>query len=336
MSIYTEQERDRLIGTPIVEVLAHFGKDYRERGKGMFLSPLRVESDASFHVSYRSNTWYDFGLGIGGGIIDLVCRLSGCERRDALDVLSIINGRYPDLSTEYQRKAAMKDPEISSIEIIRVERKFTNRRLVSYAESRGIPYDILDRHCQEITYGFKGNSSLRVSAIGFMNDLGGYTLRGVKSKRSNSSYITTIYVSGSSNVLVFEGFFDFLSYLAHNETVEPKHSICVLNGVGNLQHALPIISEYTGIYLYLDNDEAGRKTADKISGDLSGVMLNCGNVCQVHDMSYLYRGHKDFNSMLMDRVSCNQQSSNTTEDGNHNFKRSPAETGQDQLGESEG
>lgn len=115
MSIYTEQERDRLIGTPIVEVLAHFGKDHRERGKGMFLSPLRVESDASFHVSYLSNTWYDFGLGIGGGVIDLVCRLSGCERREALDVLSIINGRYPDLSAAYQHRAAMKDPDICRI-----------------------------------------------------------------------------------------------------------------------------------------------------------------------------------------------------------------------------
>ena len=115
MSIYTEQERDKLIGTPIVEVLAHFGKDCRDRGKGMFLSPLRDETDPSFHVSFKSNTWYDFGMGIGGGVIDLVCRLSGCERKDALDTLSIINGRYPDVTREFQttRRASAKESAIN-------------------------------------------------------------------------------------------------------------------------------------------------------------------------------------------------------------------------------
>lgn len=214
MSIYTEQERDKLIGTPIVEVLAHFGKDCRDRGKGMFLSPLRDETDPSFHVSYKSNAWYDFGLGIGGGVIDLVCRLSGCERKESLDMLSVINGRYPDVTRENlnTRRSAARE---SAINIIRVER-FVSRSLIRYAASRGIPASILNSQCKEVTFRYTSNESLRISAIGFMNDMGGYSLRNSKTKKSSSSYISTITIPNSTSIIVFEGFFDYLSYLAYN------------------------------------------------------------------------------------------------------------------------
>ena len=39
---------------------------------GLYLSPLREEHTPSFKVDYVRNLWYDFGLGEGGSIIDLV------------------------------------------------------------------------------------------------------------------------------------------------------------------------------------------------------------------------------------------------------------------------
>lgn len=42
---------------------------------GMYLSPLRKEDKASFHVDYTKNLWYDHGAGVGGSIIDLVMRM---------------------------------------------------------------------------------------------------------------------------------------------------------------------------------------------------------------------------------------------------------------------
>jgi len=39
---------------------------------GMYLSPIRQEDAASFHVDYIKNLWYDHGAGVGGSIIDLV------------------------------------------------------------------------------------------------------------------------------------------------------------------------------------------------------------------------------------------------------------------------
>lgn len=337
MAKYSEREKERLIQTPITEVLAHYGKDYRPRGKGMYLSPLRDESVPSFHVNQSKNTWYDFGLGEGGGIVDLVCRLSGCDRRDALDTLSIINGRYPDAVTKTRHTRKPSDPADSPIEILRVERSFTSRALIAYAESRGISKAILDRQCQEVTYCFGGNRSYRISAIGFMNDLGGYSLRNSRSKRSNSSYITTIGGQpGNRDVLVFEGFFDYLSHLTFNGILNAQESVCVLNGVGNVQHSLTILEGFSRVFLYLDNDEAGRRTADTIAGHCTGKNLNCDTFCQVHDMSHIYRGYNDYNSMLMRMAAGNKPPSNYREDGNHSFKGRTAEAGQDQLGEPEG
>lgn len=334
MAIYSDSEKARLLDTPVTEVMAHFGKDYRPRGKGKYLSPLREEKDPSFHVDSARNTWYDFGLGIGGGVIDLVCRLSGCERKEALDVLSVINGRYPDAYDQTVRSAGPSHPAESSIEIVRVERSFISRSLISYAASRGIPKEVLDRQCQEVTYRFRGDSSRRISAIGFMNDMGGYSLRNSTSKRSNSSFITTISGEpGASDVLVFEGFFDYLSHLASTGVLTARESVCVLNGVGNVRHSLPYLEGFQRVFLYLDNDQAGRRTAETIAGHCSGRRLNCDATCEVHDMSHVYKGWNDYNSMLMETATSNKPPSNNRQDGNHSFKGCPAETGQDQLGE---
>ena len=50
---------------------------------GMYLSPLRDERTASFHVSYARNLWYDHGTGEGGSVIDLVMKLQNCTFRKA-------------------------------------------------------------------------------------------------------------------------------------------------------------------------------------------------------------------------------------------------------------
>ena len=40
-----------------------------------YKSPLRDETEASFKVNTERNQWYDFGLGKGGGIIELAAHL---------------------------------------------------------------------------------------------------------------------------------------------------------------------------------------------------------------------------------------------------------------------
>ena len=62
---------------PIRDYLTHRGAYPKQENSryGFYLSPLREEQDASFKVDYSQNVWYDFGLGGGGSIIDLVMGL---------------------------------------------------------------------------------------------------------------------------------------------------------------------------------------------------------------------------------------------------------------------
>lgn len=54
---------------------------------GLYRSPLREERTPSFKVDYGQNLWYDFGLGVGGSIIDLVMRLERCDFTQAVRLL---------------------------------------------------------------------------------------------------------------------------------------------------------------------------------------------------------------------------------------------------------
>ena len=58
---------------------------------GMFLSPLREERTPSFSVRYDKGLWYDFGLGEGGTLLQLVMRLEGCGMAEAIRSLREIS-----------------------------------------------------------------------------------------------------------------------------------------------------------------------------------------------------------------------------------------------------
>src|SRR5690606_31285523 len=74
---------------PIEKALAklgHFPQRTTEK-EAWFLSPFRSETQASFKVSRTINRWYDHGEGIGGNVIDLICRILKCSVKEALEFL---------------------------------------------------------------------------------------------------------------------------------------------------------------------------------------------------------------------------------------------------------
>ena len=58
---------------PIPQIMERIGvAPFRENEREIrYLSPLRQERTASFHVHRVRNVWYDFGEGKGGNSIDL-------------------------------------------------------------------------------------------------------------------------------------------------------------------------------------------------------------------------------------------------------------------------
>ena len=54
----------------------------------LYNAPYREDYNASLKVDFARNLWYDFGLGKGGSIIDLVMLLQRCNAHEAMNHLS--------------------------------------------------------------------------------------------------------------------------------------------------------------------------------------------------------------------------------------------------------
>ena len=176
MTKYTDQEKQELMSISIVEILAYYGKSLARTKTGMYFSPFRDEKTPSFHIDESANTWYDFGTHEGGGLIDFVCRITECQRKDAYDWLASIRHMIPEsVHAEVIKRAASVGE--SKVIIEKVNEQFSKPALVEYAQSRCISREILDRYCDEVTYSVSSKPGSSFFAIGFKNNSGGYVLR---------------------------------------------------------------------------------------------------------------------------------------------------------------
>lgn len=243
---------------------------------GLYLSPLREEHTPSFKVDYVQNLWYDFGLGAGGSIIDLVMRLERCDFAQALRLLG--SGERTPMVVPVPLSVPPTVPALRLLSDIPLR----HPTLVGYLSSRGIDPIIASACCREVHYAVDGRNYF---AVGFRNDADGWELRSERFKGCVSpKHITTID-NRSDTVVAFEGFMDFLSYLSMEKQLQTDAA--VLNSVVNLLKAVPFLERHATIHAFFDNDEAGQKA----TADLKRLCPNSS----VIDRSHLYRGHKDLN-----------------------------------------
>ena len=187
-----------------------------------------------------------------------------------------------------------------------------NPALLDYATSRGIPSNILRQFCRQVHYRNLNNGK-EYYAIGFPNNNNGFVLRSAYFKGTSKGGITTLDPEGrivqrpaSEITLVFEGFFNFLSYLAIRKKIIPGDDVLVLNSVGNIKASLSWVSAHKEAECYLDNDAPGRKTLDSITDRCPGV--------EICNHSIEYDGFNDLNEYLKARLSENlEQNTGTIE-----------------------
>lgn len=250
---------------------------------GLYLSPLRKERTSSFKVDYMQNLWYDFGLGMGGSIIDLVMHMERCDAGEAMRRLEQwIDGG--SISSFIGKNPALQRPPSIIVERVR---PLENPALRDYLMERGIDLDTARVHCSEVHYRVTNKSYF---AVGFRNDAGGWELRNRYFKGCTSKALTT-HRSDYPTCLVFEGFMDYLSYLTLKCNPNPPHNFAVLNSVTNLDKAVPFIASHEQVYAYLDNDEAGRKATEELKA----------SCCNLYDQSVHYRPYNDLNDYLRSR-----------------------------------
>jgi hypothetical protein len=247
-----------------------------------FKSPFRTESTPSFKVNIITNSWFDFGEWKGGNILDLIMRLYNVDIKDALTWLSPFQNTF--ISQGNFSQPHIKEPGIKILQVGELK----HEALLSYAIERGISTQIVKKYSQESLFSINGR---RYFSLAFKNDKGGFELRNKKFKGSSSpKYITTIPSKDNTGLILFEGFFDFLSYLEYYRIEIPTGTCIVLNTIAFVDKVLPDIPNYDSITLFLDNDTAGKKQKEKIF---------LRNPKAIDEAQLLFPDFKDFNEFLM-------------------------------------
>jgi hypothetical protein len=247
-------------------------------------------------VDTRINTWHDFGTGERGNIIDLVLRMENCNVQTALRKLSDFyacdNTEHRAAPSFFQSKNILSGNPATIILNIQ---PITHPKLIEWARERKIDLRLSNMYCREIHYQ---NQSGNHYSVGFVNDKGGYELSSPPNFKGciAPKEITTIR-NNSSVCLIFEGFWDFLSYLTIKKQERTSHDVAVLNSTANAEKAVPFLKTHAEIYAFLDNDDAGRKATELIK-----------SVCQsVKDCSSKFAGHKDLNDYLCGKKQVQEQ-----------------------------
>lgn len=287
----------------VADVLVNYGKDVSFTRSGLIKSPFRNERTPSFHILAGGYGWMDFGDGTKGGVIDLVMRLEHCDRTFAIRRLAEIrNGGHLFVPSGRQapRPNCRQAPALKVVSSAYV----SDDTLIRYASGRGISEDVLRMYCREVAVR-TGRSGSVQSYIGFPNNVDGLVLRSAASRprakrctNSSPTYLSPdgMITAGPTDcaVAVFEGFFDFLSFIERRRTahgIMPGCDICVLNSVANLKRSLDFILGHKRIDLYLDNDKAGWETSEAI--------IKAGPGIDVLDHSGEYAGYGDLNEFHM-------------------------------------
>ena len=232
---------------PIEKILEAF-QAVKGRCPGMYFSPLRTEKTPSFHVDYVKNLWYDHGLGTGGTNVQLVQLFNHCTQREAEEFIrSLAATVFPGAP------AAQPSPTKPNIEIVSIK-DIQMPFLIEYITGRGIPISIAKRYCCEIMMTNRSNGR-HYFVVGFLNNSEGFAMKSPYGYKSTTKAgITTIDSHGqrslqpsSGAVYVFEGFFDFLSLLAIQETEMLDADVVILNSINNLHRAIPYFQHHSRI-----------------------------------------------------------------------------------------
>ncbi|MCK7557964.1 CHC2 zinc finger domain-containing protein [Chitinophaga sedimenti] len=252
-------------------------------------SPLRMERTPSFKVDRLKQLWFDFGMGKGGTVIDFAMLYFECDLAAVAEKLES-SAKVQNYASVPLAERTIVDSDEGKVTILR-EETLSAPALLAYLKTRGIPMNIARKHCSEVHYQVNKREYF---AIGFKNRSGGYELRNPYFKISSSPKDITFIDNGSDQLAMFEGCFDFLSYLA----LEPKYqqsasNFLVLNSVSLIEKARPFFERHHEINLYLDRDSTGRK--------LTELLMETDG--KFKDRSALYARFKDLNEWLAPPVS---------------------------------
>lgn len=248
-----------------------------------YLSPFRQETVLSFKVDRIKNRYYDFGEGKGGDLISFAIRFHNCTIREFLDFLSGHLSFLKPINQSAQSSFVSKENSIQVTQVLSLRAQ----PLLHYLNGRRIPVRVADAYCKQIQFSLYGKPYY---AIGFKNNSGGCELRNAFFKASSSPKDFSSFHNGYKIISVFEGFFDFMSFLTlfENDTEAMRSDFLVLNSLAFFDRARPVMESYESIRLLLDNNTAG-----------DNFTLYAKSVSSTYsDLRSLYQNYEDLNDYL--------------------------------------
>ncbi len=298
------------------------------KGDPWYFSPFRPdEKTASFKINTKYNSWHDFGhsgitnyngksiQGSGGDILDLWCDYHQKDRRagikEALQGLAKYTNA-PFQKNDYQgvqgNARPPKQEEPPRFKILKIADRITFVGLKEELYRRRISQEVANLYLKQgyildITTGKKYNGFL------FENDKGGYEVsipnpqqeKCFKTCIGAKAITTTKPVKETQDADVFEGFWDFLSWLEKKKIKTPVHYTFILNSTSLAGDAVKSIiglkENLKSVYLFMDNDPAGYQTTHFIAGELEPEGFEVGS------MEQFYEGYKDLNEFCISKLS---------------------------------
>ncbi len=257
-----------------IEVLEKVGvKPYLINGnEALFCAPYRTDNTPSLSYNLDKGVWLDFATGQSGKMVDLLVLLY--QVNSISEMLSRFNKEYGSASFSFSK---LKEKKVKSanphpIKVISIE-KVKTLVLTEYLKKRGLSRETWEPYLKEIVLQ---KSQKTFYNLAFKNDSGGYELRNPAMKNGiciGTKDITT-FNRTTSTLLIFEGFFDFLSYIELGHYTD--QSIIVLNSVVNTSKAAQKIEiEFSDpnqkIFLYLDNDQAGKLNTNVLTSQFKNI-----------------------------------------------------------------
>ena len=240
------------------------------------------ETDSSFKVDTAKNVWFDFGTGKGGDIFDLAGAFIGSEDFLLRAAFIAKSGTCPLPALERPQRKEEKELVFEDIWV----RPLQDAKLLGYLKERGINAHVAIPNCEEVRYRVYGK---RYYAIGFRNNAGGLELRNRFFKGCIPPKDISLKRNGSDVCAVFEGFMDYLSAMQLGIIASDW---LVLNSVSNVEKAVRALHGYERLECFLDNDEAGRRTFQRLHDCFREKVI---------DRSSLYADHKDLNEFLFSK-----------------------------------
>ena len=123
------------------------------------------------------------------------------------------------------------------------------------------------------------------------NISGGFEIRNKYSKLCLGKKDVTLVknaLNTKNEVMIFEGFFDYLTYLNLAKLENSVSDFLILNSTAMLFKVVEKLKDYHKISLFLDNDANGIASKERIRKNFKNV----------EDCSLLYRDFKDLNEWL--------------------------------------